>query len=100
MGNAVGSVSHGTLNGVNNATGVGHGSLASITEADDVTCLGRNAGGALTTGSNNVLIGSNSTILPVNICKGSVIGAGSVVTKNIKKKGIYAGNPAKFIRKI
>ena len=60
MGNAVGSVSHGTLNGVNNATGVGHGSLASITEADDVTCLGRNAGGALTTGSNNVLIGSNA----------------------------------------
>ena len=49
---------------------------------------------------DNVLIGSNSTILPVNICKGSVIGAGSVVTKNIKKKGIYAGNPAKFLRKI
>ena len=47
-----------------------------------------------------MLIGSNSTILPVYICKGSVIGAGSVVTKNIKKKGIYAGNPAKYLRKI
>jgi acetyltransferase-like isoleucine patch superfamily enzyme len=49
---------------------------------------------------NNVLIGSNSTILPVNICDGSVIGAGSVVTKNIKIKGIYAGNPAKLLRKL
>ncbi len=47
---------------------------------------------------NNVLIGSNSTILPVNICDGAVIGAGSVVTKNINKKGIYAGNPAKLLR--
>ena len=49
---------------------------------------------------NNVLIGSNSTILPVNISDNIVIGAGSVVTKNLIKKGIYAGNPAKFIRKI
>lgn len=53
-----------------------------------------------TTIGNNVLIGSNSTILPVNICDGSVIGAGSVVTKNIKIKGIYAGNPAKLLRKL
>ena len=49
---------------------------------------------------NNVSIGSNCTILPVQICEGSVIGAGSVVTKNITEKGIYAGNPAKLIRTI
>jgi len=49
---------------------------------------------------DQVIIGSNSTILPVFICSGSVIGAGSVVTKNIKKKGVYVGNPAKFLRKI
>lgn len=49
---------------------------------------------------NNVLIGSNSTILPVKIESGSVIGAGSVVTKDLKTKGIYAGNPAKLIRKL
>lgn len=49
---------------------------------------------------NNVLIGSNSTILPIKICDGSVIGAGSVVTKDIKIKGIYAGNPAKLLRKL
>ncbi len=49
---------------------------------------------------NNVVIGSNVTLLPVSIVSGAVIGAGSIVTKNIKKKGIYAGNPAKFLRKI
>lgn len=47
---------------------------------------------------NRVSIGSNATILPVEICDDVVIGAGSVVTKNITKKGIYAGNPAQFIR--
>ena len=50
--------------------------------------------------SNNVLIGSNSTILPVKICSKVIIGAGSVVTKNINKSGVYAGNPVKFIRKL
>ncbi len=49
---------------------------------------------------NNVLVGSNSTILPVKIGDNIVIGAGSVVTKNLIKRGIYAGNPAKFLRKI
>lgn len=44
--------------------------------------------------SDNVYIGSNATILPVKICSEVVIGAGSVVTKNITKPGIYAGNPA------
>ena len=43
---------------------------------------------------NNVLIGSNSTILPVTIVDDVVIGAGSVVTKDINEPGIYFGNPA------
>lgn len=47
---------------------------------------------------NHVSIGSNATILPVNICDNVVIGAGAVVTKNISKPGIYAGNPAKLIK--
>ena len=47
---------------------------------------------------NRVSIGSNSTILPVKICDNVVVGAGSVVTKNINIKGIYAGNPAKRIK--
>ncbi len=49
---------------------------------------------------NKVSIGSNATILPVEICDNVVIGAGAVVTKNIEKQGIYAGNPAKFIKNI
>jgi methionyl-tRNA formyltransferase len=48
---------------------------------------------------DNVLIGSGSTILPVKISKGCVIGAGSVVTKDLLIKGKYAGNPAKIIEK-
>lgn len=47
---------------------------------------------------NNVSIGSNSTILPINICNDVVIGAGSVVTKNILTPGVYAGNPATKLR--
>ena len=49
---------------------------------------------------SNVSIGSNSTILPVEITDNVVIGAGSVVVKNILKPGIYAGNPAKLIREV
>lgn len=48
----------------------------------------------------NVSIGSNATILPSIICDNVVIGAGAVVTKNIKKPGIYVGNPAKYLRSI
>mgnify|MGYP001138064304 CR=1 FL=1 len=51
-----------------------------------------------TTIGDRVLIGSNATILPVNICDDVVIGAGSVVTTDIDRSGIYAGNPARFLR--
>ncbi|CAN5458622.1 acyltransferase [soil metagenome] len=47
---------------------------------------------------NHVSIGTNSTILPVTICDHVVVGAGSVVTRDIIEPGIYAGNPAKKIR--
>lgn len=47
---------------------------------------------------NHISIGSNATILPVNICDMVVIGAGAVVTKNIVEPGVYAGNPAKKIK--
>lgn len=49
---------------------------------------------------NHVSIGSNATILPVSICDNVVIGAGSVVTKDISKAGVYAGNPARLIRNL
>lgn len=44
---------------------------------------------------NDVFIGSNATILPVQICNNVVIGAGSVVTKDILEPGTYFGNPAR-----
>lgn len=49
---------------------------------------------------NGVSIGTNATILPVEICDNVVIGAGSVVTRDIHVSGIYAGNPARLIRKL
>jgi acetyltransferase-like isoleucine patch superfamily enzyme len=49
---------------------------------------------------NNVSIGSNATILPVQIADNVVIGAGAVVTKDINFQGVYAGNPARFLRDI
>ena len=49
---------------------------------------------------SNVSIGSNATILPVKICDHVVIGAGSVVVKDINENGIYAGNPAMKIRNL
>jgi len=49
---------------------------------------------------SHVSIGTNSTILPVTICDHVVVGAGSVVTRNISRPGIYAGNPAKFLRRL
>jgi acetyltransferase-like isoleucine patch superfamily enzyme len=49
---------------------------------------------------SRVSIGSNATILPVRICDDVVIGAGAVVTKDISKSGIYAGNPARLLREI
>lgn len=47
---------------------------------------------------DNVSIGSNTTILPVKVCSNVVIGAGSVVTKDIKEPGVYAGNPIHLIK--
>ncbi|WP_456460935.1 acyltransferase [Reichenbachiella sp.] len=48
---------------------------------------------------NRVSIGSNATILPVNICDDVVIGAGAVITKDITESGVYVGNPARLIKK-
>lgn len=45
---------------------------------------------------DNVRIGSNATILPVTIGANVVIGAGSVVTKDVPDNSIVYGNPAKI----
>lgn len=45
-------------------------------------------------------IGSNATLLPVTIGENAVVGAGSVVTKDVPANCVVAGNPAKVIRRI
>ena len=80
---------------------IGHG----VMFINDVFSSGGPAGGDKTKWKSTfighkVSIGSNATILPVSICNDVVIGAGAVVTKDITKPGIYAGNPARFIRSI
>lgn len=46
-------------------------------------------------------IGGNATVLPgVTIGRGSTVGAGSVVTKDVPPFHVVAGNPARIIRKI
>lgn len=49
---------------------------------------------------DDVSIGSNATILPVEISAGCVIGAGAVVTRSLLVRGIYAGNPARLLRRL
>ena len=50
---------------------------------------------------DNVWIGTNVSVLPgVTIGNNTIIGAGSVVNKNIPEGVIAAGNPCKVIRKI
>ena len=47
---------------------------------------------------DNVFIGANSIILPgVSIGENSIIGAGSVVTKDVPANSIAAGNPTKIL---
>lgn len=49
----------------------------------------------------NAWIGIAATILPgVTVGENSIVGAGSVVTKDVPDNSIVAGNPAKFIKRI
>jgi len=72
---------------------------------NDTFSEGKPAGGDKTkwketTIGNYVSIGTNATLLPVKITDHVVIGAGSVVTKDITEPGVYLGNPAKKIRSL
>ena len=75
---------------------IGHG----VMFINDTFAEGGPAGGDAskwrsTTIGHHVSIGSNATILPVDICDHVVIGAGAVVTKSITEPGTYVGNPAR-----
>lgn len=79
---------------------IGHG----VMFVNDLFEDGKPAGGDKTKWKttmigNNVSVGTNATILPVSICDDVVIGAGAVVTKDISEPGVYAGNPARLLKK-
>ena len=86
---------------------IGH----SVTFINDMYPKAANADGSLQTEKDwkvvktivkrGVSIGSGATILGgITINENAVIGAGSVVTKDVPANSIVAGNPAKFIRTI
>ena len=61
----------------------------------------KNRKSAPVTIEHDAFIGARCIILKgVTIGENSIIGAGSVVTKSVPPNQIWAGNPAKFIRKI
>ncbi len=75
---------------------VGHGvTFINDTFASGGPARGRRELWRETVIGNGVSIGSNATILPVRIADNVVIGAGSVVTRDITAAGSYAGNPAR-----
>jgi acetyltransferase-like isoleucine patch superfamily enzyme len=77
---------------------VSHGVIFTNDPFKDGPAMGDRSKWRPTFVGNGVSIGSGATILPVSICDGTVIGAGSVVTKDIEIPGVYAGNPARWIR--
>lgn len=84
---------------IGNNTVVAHG----VMFINDLFSTGKPANGdktlwKRTTIGDHVSIGSNATILPISICNNVVVGAGSVVTKDICVPGIYVGNPVKKIK--
>lgn len=53
---------------------------------------------ARTTIGDNVFLGANAVVLPgVTIHDGAIVGAGSVVTKDVPENTVVAGNPARPI---
>ena len=90
---------------IEDAVFIGH----SVTFINDMYPRATSAGGALQTEADwkvdktvvkkGASIGSGCTILAnVTIGEGAIIGAGSVVTKDVPPNAIVAGNPAKFLR--
>ncbi len=92
---------------IGNRVFIGH----NVTFINDLYPRATNSDGSLQTASDwemvethiedGASLGSSVTVLAgVRIGAGAIIGAGSVVTKNVGPGEIWAGNPARFRRKV
>lgn len=77
-----------------------YGITASVDPSQRKGSHGHVTAGAIKIG-DDCFIGGDVIILPYRkIGNGAVVGAGSVVTKDVKENTVVAGNPAKVIRRI
>ena len=92
---------------IGNRVFVGH----NVTFVNDLYPRATNADGSLQTGTDwkvvethiedGASLGSSVTILAgIRVGAGAIVGAGSVVTKSVGPGEIWAGNPARFMRKV
>lgn len=71
-----------------------------VTFLNDLYPPSQGKGWKRTVVEGNASIGGGAVILPgITIGEGALIGAGAVVTKDVPAFEIWAGNPAKFLRK-
>ncbi len=75
-----------------------------ITSTDAIGTSSERAGALLGKSisiGNGCWIGARATVLPgVNIGEGCIVAPGSVITHDCQPNGLYAGNPARFIRRL
>ncbi|KAK5110768.1 hypothetical protein LTR62_005645 [Meristemomyces frigidus] len=77
-----------------------YGTTTSVDASQRKGSQGNFVAGAIRVG-DDCFIGGDAIIMPFRkIGNGAVVGAGSVVTKDVKENTVVAGNPAKFIRRI
>ena len=76
---------------VNHLSYIGDSQIGKLVNigAGTITCNYDGVKKSKTKISDNVFVGSNSSLVaPVKLDKGSIVGAGSVITKNVKKKSL------------
>ncbi|MFV0590289.1 MAG: serine O-acetyltransferase [Draconibacterium sp.] len=90
------NVVHGQGLVINSKTVIGE----NVTVRQNTTIGNAKSGGRCPVIEDNVNIGANVVIIgDIRIGRNSIIGAGSVVIKDVPPFSIVAGNPAKFIKK-